>query len=162
MDECLICLNYNYEDNIIILDKCKCNITYHDDCIFEWLKYNNRCPYCSKEYDVVKISKQFLTIRYGLLLYLISITLLTTYKTIDLILKIIKVFTIFFYLFILVLISNILSNILVFFCKNISQSMLSTIIYVYLISITYTLITFQLDRFNILNRFFMICFYELF
>lgn len=43
---CAICyIDFENEDNIA---KLTCNHTFHEECIKEWFKYKQICPYCNK------------------------------------------------------------------------------------------------------------------
>lgn len=45
--ECSICLNdYELNETIKILE---CSHFFHSECIDQWFKYGNTCPYCKKE-----------------------------------------------------------------------------------------------------------------
>lgn len=43
-DNCSICLENYYKDNII--NALKCGHKYHKDCIDDWINDNNNCPLC--------------------------------------------------------------------------------------------------------------------
>lgn len=62
--ECLICLHKSSQHNIVLHLQdflmfdfyCDCNATFHEDCLFIWLRTNNNnCPICRKNISIKNI-----------------------------------------------------------------------------------------------------------
>lgn len=45
-DTCVICYEQYSESDDTIVKLIDCDHNYHKKCIYEWLKYDNRCPLC--------------------------------------------------------------------------------------------------------------------
>ena len=53
-ENCIICLDIIHKDNRYETD---CYHYFHNNCINEWKKINDKCPLCRKQFKKIKIFK---------------------------------------------------------------------------------------------------------
>ncbi len=49
--ECIICLSYNDDEDLINNSSCSCKYIYHQSCMNVWLKHKNNCIICKKSFN---------------------------------------------------------------------------------------------------------------
>ncbi|CAL2028965.1 unnamed protein product [Caenorhabditis brenneri] len=55
MEECLRCQSEPSMDCAVVWGEC--NHSFHHCCMNQWVRQNNRCPLCQKEWNVCRTSK---------------------------------------------------------------------------------------------------------
>lgn len=61
MNTCSICTENIESDDSLVITNCK--HFYHEECLQEWIKHRNICPYCTQSYPLVKY--KFLHVYYN-------------------------------------------------------------------------------------------------